>query len=61
MLFAVQMEDMIGSEKQPNLPGTTDEYPNWRIRSDIRLEDLPGDERFQAMARAMRDERPETP
>ncbi|ALN72160.1 4-alpha-glucanotransferase [Aureimonas sp. AU20] len=61
MLFAVQMEDMIGSEKQPNLPGTTDEYPNWRIRSDIRLEELAGDERFQAMARAMRDERPETP
>ncbi len=61
MLFAVQVEDMIGSEKQPNLPGTTDEYPNWRIRSDIRLDDLADDERFQAMARAMRDERPETP
>ncbi|WP_058598892.1 4-alpha-glucanotransferase [Aureimonas ureilytica] len=61
MLFAVQMEDMIASEKQPNLPGTTDEYPNWRVRSDIRLDDLAADERFQAMARAMRDERPETP
>jgi len=61
LLFAVQMEDMILSEKQPNLPGTTDEYPNWRIRSDILLEDLAADERFQAMARAMRDERPETP
>ncbi|WP_062210101.1 4-alpha-glucanotransferase [Aureimonas sp. AU12] len=61
MLFAVQMEDMILSHRQPNLPGTTDEYPNWRVRSDIRLDDLEADDRFQAMARAMRDERPETP
>ncbi|WP_182086915.1 4-alpha-glucanotransferase [Aureimonas sp. ME7] len=59
MLFAVQMEDMILSQKQPNLPGTMDEYPNWRIRSDILLEDLGADERFQTMARAMRLERPE--
>jgi 4-alpha-glucanotransferase len=59
MLFAVQVEDMILSERQPNLPGTTDEYPNWRIRSEILLEDLSADERFQAMARALRDERPQ--
>ncbi len=61
MLFAVQVEDMVGSHKQPNLPGTTDEYPNWRIRSDVTLDDLAADERFQTLARAMRDERPETP
>lgn len=61
LLFAVQMEDMILAERQPNLPGTTDEYPNWRIRSDILLEDLAADERFQATARALREERPETP
>ncbi|MBB3950657.1 4-alpha-glucanotransferase [Aureimonas jatrophae] len=59
MLFAVQVEDMILSERQPNLPGTTDEYPNWRIRSEVLLEDLAADERFQAMARALRDERPQ--
>ncbi len=60
MLFAVQVEDMVLAERQPNLPGTMDEYPNWRIRSDVALEDLGSDERFQAMARAMRQERPET-
>lgn len=59
MLFAVQVEDMVLAERQPNLPGTMDEYPNWRIRSDVALEDLGADERFQAMARAMRQERPE--
>jgi len=61
MLFAVQVEDMVGSERQPNLPGTTDEYPNWRIRSEVLLEDLGADERFQALARALRAERPQTP
>ncbi|RIY00142.1 4-alpha-glucanotransferase [Aureimonas flava] len=60
MLFAVQVEDMVLAERQPNLPGTMDEYPNWRIRSDVALEDLGADQRFQAMARALRQERPET-
>lgn len=59
MLFAVQVEDMVMAERQPNLPGTMDEYPNWRIRSEVTLEDLGADTRFQAMARAMRQERPE--
>ncbi|WP_102960185.1 4-alpha-glucanotransferase [Mangrovicella endophytica] len=59
-LLAVQLDDMVGSEKQPNLPGTTDEYPNWRIRSGVRLEDLDSNQRFQSLAAAMREERPET-
>ncbi|GAA0670492.1 4-alpha-glucanotransferase [Sphingomonas insulae] len=28
----VPLEDLIGIEEQPNLPGTTDEHPNWRRR-----------------------------
>ncbi|RYE78379.1 MAG: 4-alpha-glucanotransferase, partial [Hyphomicrobiales bacterium] len=60
LLVTVQIEDMTGSERQPNLPGTTDEYPNWRIRSAVKLEDLAEDGGFQSIARAMRDERPET-
>ncbi len=31
-LVALQIEDILGLEDQPNLPGTTDEYPNWRRR-----------------------------
>jgi 4-alpha-glucanotransferase len=26
------LEDALACEEQPNLPGTIDEYPNWRIR-----------------------------
>ncbi|WAJ26736.1 4-alpha-glucanotransferase [Antarcticirhabdus aurantiaca] len=59
ILFAVQLDDLVGSERQANLPGTTDEYPNWRIRSDVPLEDLAGNERFNRIAAALRSERPE--
>ncbi|WP_288936484.1 4-alpha-glucanotransferase [uncultured Sphingomonas sp.] len=31
-LVIVPAEDLIGLEEQPNLPGTTDEHPNWRRR-----------------------------
>ncbi|MBC8130734.1 MAG: 4-alpha-glucanotransferase [Rhizobiaceae bacterium] len=61
LLVTVQLEDMLGSVRQPNLPGTTDEYPNWRIRLDTPLETLADHPGFRATAAAMRDERPETP
>jgi 4-alpha-glucanotransferase len=31
LLVAAQPADAIGDLRQPNLPGTTDEYPNWRL------------------------------
>ena len=31
-LFLPQIEDVLGLEEQPNLPGTVDEHPNWRRR-----------------------------
>lgn len=31
-LAIVPLEDLAGIEEQPNLPGTTDEHPNWRRR-----------------------------
>ena len=30
-LVAASLYDVLGELAQPNLPGTTDEYPNWRI------------------------------
>lgn len=61
LLAAVQLEDMVGSTRQPNLPGTTDEYPNWRIRLAVTLDKLADHAGFRATAAAMRDERPEHP
>ena len=31
-LAIVPLEDLVGDEEQPNLPGTIDEHPNWRRR-----------------------------
>ncbi|WP_433910627.1 4-alpha-glucanotransferase [Sphingomonas yabuuchiae] len=31
-LAIVPVEDVLGLDEQPNLPGTTDEHPNWRRR-----------------------------
>jgi 4-alpha-glucanotransferase len=33
-LALVSLEDMMGVEEQPNLPGTITEHPNWRRRCD---------------------------
>lgn len=31
-LFILPMEDAVGQTEQPNIPGTTNEHPNWRRR-----------------------------
>jgi 4-alpha-glucanotransferase len=60
-LVAVQPADAIGDLRQPNLPGTTDEYPNWRLpvaapasgrtaAQAVSLETLMGDERVHRLA-----------
>ncbi|KQT69939.1 MULTISPECIES: 4-alpha-glucanotransferase [unclassified Aureimonas] len=58
LLVAAQIEDMVGSDRQPNLPGTMDEYPNWRIRQSVPLEDLATHRGFGSVAEALRLERP---
>lgn len=39
-VFLVQLEDVLSQKEQMNVPGTTNEYPNWRIKLPIKLEDL---------------------
>lgn len=39
-LVAVQVEDVLGVEAQPNLPGTVTEYPNWRRRLPAGPDDI---------------------
>jgi 4-alpha-glucanotransferase len=49
-IVLVQLDDVLGEIDQVNLPGTTGEYPNWRRKSRVRLDDLPGDERIAQVA-----------
>jgi 4-alpha-glucanotransferase len=39
-LMLVQLEDVIGESEQANLPGTTDEHPNWRRRMSLPLGEI---------------------
>jgi 4-alpha-glucanotransferase len=39
-LMLVQLEDVVGESEQANLPGTTDEHPNWRRRLSLNLDEI---------------------
>jgi (1->4)-alpha-D-glucan 1-alpha-D-glucosylmutase len=49
-LLAVQLEDVLGVKEQVNLPGTTDQHPNWRRRLPLAVERFAEDERVAAIA-----------
>ncbi|MGH3764849.1 MAG: 4-alpha-glucanotransferase [Pseudonocardiaceae bacterium] len=46
--------DVVGEPCQPNLPGTVDEYPNWRLPLPVTLEELRRDPRVERMVAALR-------
>jgi (1->4)-alpha-D-glucan 1-alpha-D-glucosylmutase len=39
-LLMVQLEDLLGVHEQMNLPGTTDQYPNWRRKLPLDIATL---------------------
>ncbi len=53
-LVALQIEDTLALEDQPNLPGTTSEYPNWRRRLPLPPEALGTQDALAEAARVMR-------
>lgn len=55
MMF--QPEDAYGELRQVNLPGTTDEYPNWRRKWALDLDELMRDARMRALLDALREVR----
>ncbi|WP_284234446.1 4-alpha-glucanotransferase [Mycobacterium antarcticum] len=53
-LKLVSPYDVIAEPRQPNLPGTVDEYPNWRLPLAMTLEQLRDDSRVAEVAAAFR-------
>jgi 4-alpha-glucanotransferase len=45
--------DVLGELKQPNLPGTTDQYPNWRMPLTAGLEQIGADPRVRRIAEVL--------
>jgi 4-alpha-glucanotransferase len=52
-LLAVSAEDILGVKDQPNIPGTTDQHPNWRRRLPVGLEEWKNTEALSRVARIM--------
>src|SRR4030095_3686131 len=52
-LAVIQLEDVVGTPDQTNLPGTTTEHPNWRRKLALSLEQLQHDRRCGAVMHAM--------
>ncbi|MBE7213371.1 MAG: 4-alpha-glucanotransferase, partial [Gluconacetobacter diazotrophicus] len=52
-LVVVPTEDALGLEEQPNVPGTTDEQPNWRRRLQMEAGAVLAGERIQLRLRRL--------
>ena len=61
-LLGVALTDAVGDRRTQNQPGTTDEYPNWRVPltgpdgRQVMLEDVFTDRRAAILAEAVRAE-----
>ncbi|HEX3623578.1 MAG TPA: 4-alpha-glucanotransferase [Acidimicrobiales bacterium] len=53
MLLTAGLDDALGVEERPNMPGTTDEWPNWSIALPLSLEEIEADPRPRAVAAAL--------
>lgn len=60
-LLAVQFEDLCGADQPVNVPGTSEEYPNWRLRAPKTIEDAPESSLWAAIVAAVAFERPRAP
>ena len=49
-LLSLQLEDWLQMDKPVNIPGTFDEYPNWRRKLTRNLEDIFADENLRNLA-----------
>ncbi len=53
VLLLTSPQDALGEVRQPNLPGTVDQYPNWRIPLPVTLEEFFADEHVRAVVAAL--------
>lgn len=60
-LALASLHDVLGERRQPNLPGTVDEYPNWRLPLPMSLEDIRADPRIPRLIAGLRAARTTRP
>lgn len=54
-IMMVQLDDLLGEVEQANLPGTTDEHPNWRRRLPLTVDEIAADPALARLAATMRE------
>jgi 4-alpha-glucanotransferase len=57
MVVTAALDDLLGAEHRPNVPGTIDEHPNWRIPLPAPIDDLAGSPLAGRIVDALRDHR----
>jgi 4-alpha-glucanotransferase len=57
-LVAVQLEDLASAVEQANLPGTVKEFPNWRRKLPVGLDQIATTPLFKETTKALARERP---
>lgn len=53
LLLAAALDDALAVEERPNMPGTTDEWPNWSLALPSTLERMEADPRPRRLAAAL--------
>ncbi|WP_158781004.1 4-alpha-glucanotransferase [Pantoea sp. BAV 3049] len=56
-LLGLQPEDWMDMEKPVNVPGTTDQYPNWRRKLSLTLEEMFVDQRINRLIKDLNHRR----
>lgn len=54
-IVLVSLEDALGVHERPNVPGTVNEFPNWRLALPVPIEDIETSDGPKRIAEAMRD------
>ena len=58
LILGVRLEDVVDQVDQVNVPGTYLDYPNWRYKLPILLENIPSDDRVIRISELINRERP---
>jgi 4-alpha-glucanotransferase len=49
------MEDALGVHERPNVPGTIEEFPNWRLALPIPIEEIEHADGVTRIAQVMKE------
>lgn len=58
-LLSVQLEDWLEMDTPVNIPGTVDEYPNWRRKLSMNLDDIFSKEQVNCITKQLTQVRAE--